>query len=60
MGIRIRNSEFVDYCKELTRLGNSQTQILQKLKEKFKLQSVSRSTVRRALQEGIQGKYRIR
>ncbi len=52
MGVYVRNQEFVDYCRELTRLGNSQSQIIQKVKKNFNLISVSRHTVRRAIFEG--------
>lgn len=49
----IRNSDFVNDCRELTSKGYTQNQIIEKLSPKYHLNSISRATVRRSLQEGL-------
>lgn len=57
--MQIRNADFVNDCRELTSKGYTQNQIIQKLIPKYQLNSLSRPTIRRALQEGLPQTKRI-
>lgn len=57
--MQIRNPDFVNDCRELTLKGFTQNQIMEKLKPKYNLKSISRPTIRRALQEGLPPTKRI-
>ncbi len=51
--MQIRNPDFINDCRDLTLKGFTQNQIIQKLIPKHNLNSLSRHTIRRALQEGL-------
>ena len=53
---RIINRDFASDCKDLTRRGYTQKQIIEKLKIKYGYKSISRDTIRRA----IQNKYNLK
>ena len=48
-----RHFDFVKDCRELASKGYTQPQIIDRLKEKYNFPTLSRSTIRRSIQEGL-------